>query len=262
MEILAAQFRRIITAVCMIIAFRNWPHIASVWLQQESINSTPADITAVTRVRVRLTVPATAPAMWPLIEVYALDIYRLQRFDLTGLHVLDIGAHVGAFSTAVCATYRGTTVSAFEPTPETYRYLLVNIAQNGFGHRIEPFNTAVSAQGGPVHFQVGGHADSTNRILAEASPRTISVPSITLATVLTSARKRFDVCKLDCEGEEYDLVESTSPDAWDGVQLLLLEFHGATGRSQKLLLSRLVSLGFRLALQAEYASSEMAWLYR
>ena len=215
-----------------------------------------------TRVGVRITAPDTAAAIWPVLEVYALHGYRLERFDLTDSNVLDVGAHIGAFSTAVCAAYRGTTVSAFEPTPETFQYLRRNIAQNGLASRIMPFNAAISPYGGPVPLHVAGPADSTNRILPAPSPGAISVPSIALTKALTCFGRHFDVCKLDCEGAEYDLLDATGPDAWDGVQLMLLEFHPVTGRTRNSLFSRLASLGFRVALHEEYAGSEMAWLSR
>jgi len=200
--------------------------------------------------------------MWPVLEVYALRTYRLERFDLMNANVLDIGAHVGAFSIAICSKYRGSTTTAFEPTPETFQYLTRNIANNDLAARIVPVNAAVSSRGAPVTFYVGGSANSTNSIFGDSSQATISVPSISLEAVLTGERRGFNVCKMDCEGAEYDLIEATPLHAWDRVRLILLEFHPVPGRNSAALMSRIGSLGFRLVLQEDYASSGMAWFSR
>lgn len=209
-----------------------------------------------------MTTPSLAAAMWPVLEVYALRTYRLERFELMNANVLDIGAHVGAFSLAICSTYRGSTTTAFEPTPETFQYLTRNIAQNDLAARITPVNAAVSSRGGPVTFHIGGYANSTNSILGDPSQATINVPSMALEAVLTREKRGFDVCKMDCEGAEYDLIEATPLRAWDRVRLILLEFHPVPGRKSSALISRIGSLGFRLVLQEDYAASGMAWFSR
>jgi FkbM family methyltransferase len=262
MRIPVAYFRRALTAACVIMGFRNWSQVIRSTFLGRSSTKLASDITMDTRIGIRITAPNVAGAMWPVLEVYALHTYRLERFDLADSNVLDVGAHVGAFSIAVCAAYRGTTVSAFEPTPETFHYLDRNIQENGLAGRIVPFNEAISRYGGPVSLRIQGSADSTNRIQSAPSRDAISVPSITLAQALSRTNRRFDVCKLDCEGAEYDLLEATDADAWDGVRLILLEVHPVNGRSRQSLFSRLQGLGFRVVLHEEYAASEMAWLSR
>jgi FkbM family methyltransferase len=252
--------RRAGTALCARIAFRNWLQLSIVtagWAHR------PADINLRTREGPILTAPATRAAVWPVLEVFGLHAYRFGDLDLTGLHVLDIGAHVGAFSVAICSAFRDTTVVSFEPAPDTYEYLKRNVEQNGFGSRITTHNVAVSDRTGRVHLAIGSAADSTNALVDAASAATLEVESVTLNEVLTAgAPHRFDVCKIDCEGAEYSLVDNTSPESWASIRFILLEYHPVVGKDWKDLESAFSALGFRVTAHERYPGSGMAWLQR
>lgn len=259
-RVIVPPIRRLLTLGACIQAFSNWLTVCLVLLRGPAARR--HDAVMVTRSGLHLRAPACAAALWPTIEVFALHAYRLSAFDLSGMHILDVGAHVGSFAVAACARYPGTTVAAYEPTPETFRYLVRNIEHNGFNARITAHNVAVTGGSGAAYLTTGDRADSTNVVSHVATPGTISVPSLTLDAAMRSGGRAVEVCKFDCEGGEYELLRLVEARTLSGVRYIFLEYHPMPGYSWDVIASRLVPLGFRLLRREEYLSSGMAWLAR
>ena len=129
-----------------------------------------------------------------------------------GAQVLEIGAHIGYFTTLACARAGDSgCVDAYEPHPRSYELLCANLRLNHFAHVARTFRQAVAATPGPVRlsaFEVNA-ASSTlstlpDRVLEEFGehPREIESEAVTLDEQYRGVRQRFDFVKIDAEGSE------------------------------------------------------------
>jgi hypothetical protein len=109
-------------------AFRNWLLVAVAGLLWRHVRLPRRDLTVVTRGGTRIVVALgnEAGALYPVLEVFAFSEYahdwRLEDEPC----VVDIGAHVGAFTLWLAERYPGLRAECFEPDPDAYRYLVRN----------------------------------------------------------------------------------------------------------------------------------------
>lgn len=145
-------------------------------------------------------------------SVYHLNEYDVPD-DLSGKIILDVGAHLGSF-TRLCVE-RGATVIAYEPDPESYRLLLLNTAHVAAG--VQAYNAAVSDVAGKARLRQIDDA-AGNSICWGHGQHIVSVVAF---DDLLAAHQPYLV-KLDCEGCEYPILESSD---LRGVSEILCEFH-------------------------------------
>ena len=129
------------------------------------------------------------------IRDYGLDQIELEDGDL----VVDVGANVGIVSLYLAKKFPNVRVIAFEPHPETFDYLKLNVEVNGVDVDIK--NVAVGDNGyvylaGDVNKNAGGIHSFGN----EGTP----VRSWTLSSVVFD--KPIALLKLDCEGAEWEIL--------------------------------------------------------
>ena len=143
--------------------------------------------------------------------------------------VIDIGANQGFFSCYAAA--RGTRVHAFEPSPDSCARLRANVDLNGFSDRVTISSVAVSATKGKVPFLcsdfLGGGANTIMRGHANALGQNFhaecEVETTAMSTVLERIPERVRLCKMDCEGSEYEIIRSISDPS--RIDSFAIEFH-------------------------------------
>lgn len=91
-------------------------------------------------------------------EVWSEDVYHLNGRDLRGRAVIDIGAHIGAFT--VRAAAKGARVLALEPFREAYDRLIVNLDRNGLTPSVAPLRAAAGPSDGPGSVFIGRMGDT------------------------------------------------------------------------------------------------------
>ena len=170
-----------------------------------------------------------------------------------GERVIDVGANVGLF--ALLAASRGAAVEAYEPHPETFRYLVENAAV----WDVRCHRAAVVArrpESGSVTLWLHPTHDSSHSLLdpgvVDEEPRseTLEVDAVTLGEAIGDG---CDLLKLDCEGAEFELIGATPAEALRRVRRLVAEVHGRAGDVGELR-ARLEDLGF--ATRIEIKSTE------
>lgn len=194
--------------------------------------------------------PNVAGARFPIYEINADDVYRMSEV-LDGLApdptVVDIGAHIGSFSTAVCAAVPGATVHAYEASPSTADWLERNVAVNNLGHRLLVHRSAVSDHRGSIELIDNGEASAHNGLTAPAdSGSLVTVPCVTFADIHAAAGGRIDVIKSDAEGAEYGVFLTSHPAHWTTVQRVVMEYHPVADHSLAELVGFFDSVGLRL----------------
>ena len=148
-------------------------------------------------------------------------------------HVIDIGANQGFFS--CYAASKGAHVYAFEPFPESCGRLRSNVERNGFSSRVTISQTAVcgvSAKatlrcsdflGGGANTIVEAHANALAKERGVEFGQTIQIETVSIDTILSSIPGRVRLCKMDCEGSEFDLIRSISDPSQ--IDSIAMEFH-------------------------------------
>ncbi|QBF29646.1 FkbM family methyltransferase [Thalassococcus sp. S3] len=156
-------------------------------------------------------------------KVFERDHYNLA--DLTGLRILDIGAHVGAFSCK--AAHRGAeSVVAVEPSPESFAILSTNTrALNSVSCRL----AALDAEDNRFVGVTGTMEGDAARVATDVShynTHDFIVPSVSLPTLAQAFDGRpVDLLKLDCQGAEWAAFRTTPAAFWDRVHEVIGEIH-------------------------------------
>lgn len=193
--------------------------------------------------------PNVAGARFPVYEINADDVYRLDEL-LGGLPdefvTVDIGAHIGSFSTAVCAAAPRATVHAYEALPSTADWLERNVAANDLGHRLHVHRQAVSEADGTLEFLDVGLASAHNGLTAPGEGTTVTIPCVSFDTVFEQVGGQIDVVKSDAEGAEYGFILTSRPEHWAGVQRVVMEYHPVDGYSLQDLVDFFAAVGLSL----------------
>ncbi len=166
-----------------------------------------------------------------LAEIFLDDCYVR---DLTLPHspvVIDVGGFIGDFSLYAVKRLNARRVIVCEPSPRNWVLLLKNIANNGYEDRIEPVNKAVT-DGGEVMMNVDAPDEYQCMVSAyypsEQPLRAVSGTS--LGQLLRDhALESVDLLKIDCEGGEYAILESTPADVLSRIRNIVFEYHDFDG---------------------------------
>jgi len=153
------------------------------------------------------------------------NVYKLQDLSFNpGDLIFDIGAHVGVVSCYLAKRWPDTQICAFEPMPDNYSRLMRNLQANKL-LIFTAINCAVTADGREVILS-GDHTANTGGYSAYSQgPDIVAVQSVSLSTFLEKHHiRRIALLKLDCEGAEYELLQSFP---WHAVTVdrLIMEVH-------------------------------------
>ena len=197
----------------------------------------------------RVVAPGYSGGWGAVFEVLISDAYRVRPLArrLGPLTIIDIGAHIGTFPVRVTMEAALGASVCVEASPVACSYLRRNLAANGASDRVTIVNAAAVGQpAGLVTMYECGEAHWATSMVPHPGAVEARVPSISFAEIRALAGARVDVCKLDCEGAEYDIVLGSPASSWNGIQNVVLEYHPIRGRSSRQLRTRLESLGFQM----------------
>jgi FkbM family methyltransferase len=179
------------------------------------------------------------------------DMYSkyLPGFNLRGsVSVLDLGANGGGFP--LMLKVQGVAVgraACVELNPMTYLRLGLNLASN-FGSSAVAINAGVCSWPEGSEIQLASVRGSTMTSISEDRPDS-AIPLVSVSTTtLDSLYKRYfndgfiDICKIDIEGAEYEILESTPDDVFQKIRYILVELHDPVRTPAYL--KRIGALGF------------------
>jgi FkbM family methyltransferase len=225
--------------------FANWPTLLGD-MGRELVGRGSPTLTFVTRDGLTLSCPNIPGARLPLYEQFADDCYDMQwllePFHGRDIHVLDIGAHIGAFSCRLAALHPAARIDSYEPSPDTVTYLRGNVERNGLADRVGVHAQALAAEEGTAQLDDNSGASVHNGLIrnderlvhgddALAQRHTITVETTTFEKALADAGGCVELVKMDCEGGEYGLVYASSPESWASVERVVMEHHPVDGES-------------------------------
>ncbi len=161
--------------------------------------------------------------MWR--QVYVENEYQVT--DLTGKTVLDVGGHVGSFA-AKCIDAGASLVVSVEPTPntvDTYGKVLADGIREGKVRLVKAAAWTCNGVGKLVMYPNGeGETSGNSLVMYEGDGVPCNLVDINELISVHSP----NVLKLDCEGAEYQIIESLI--LADKIDTVLVEFHNVQSR--------------------------------
>lgn len=151
-------------------------------------------------------------------EIFQQNVYGVNRSEIEGKVVFDIGANVGYF-TLQCIELAAKHIISVEAQPFIFEAgLLQNVKESPL---VTPINRAVmNVDRGVVHIPNLHHG---SKIGAEGDP----VVTTTLDSLVEQYGVHEDmVLKLDVEGSEFDILLSSSAKTMRRFNVLYMELHG------------------------------------
>ena len=161
-----------------------------------------------------------------IYEVWGMKEYENEHFTINSSDVImDIGAHIGAFSVWAAQKAVSGQVFAFEPNPENYALLEENKKLNDLTN-IHTFNSAVSEIRGQAKLFTSDFHNMTHSFFEEGTRDNILVPTISLADIFEEYRlEKVHFLKIDAEGAEYQIILNTPARILQRIDKIFIEYH-------------------------------------
>jgi len=192
---------------------------------------------------------------------YMLPEWKLEPTDV----VIDVGANKGICTLWAAPQVPLGRVISLEPAP-IFEVLAANVERNRLAN-VTALNMAVGLPDGQLDLIAYPHgvdgvshgADLklprvTSFFLSRAKTKHITVGTISIRQILeTYEIDRVKLLKIDCEGGEYDIFSTMSPDDWSRIQFVALEFHRFSKlRTESWLLDQLHMNGFQTTAHSSF----------
>jgi FkbM family methyltransferase len=156
--------------------------------------------------------------------------------------VVDIGGNLGFFSYhALCCDAK--QVYCFEPSPECYNTIIKNYNMPNL--KVEEL--AVGSTNGDISFNVNLNSSlSSSSFLIGENSRTITCKSVNLNDYVKENNiEKIDYLKIDCEGAEYEIIESLDEKyLTNNIDKICLEYHLNKNGELNNILEKLKKCGF------------------
>ena len=164
--------------------------------------------------------------------------------DVTGRKILDLGAFTG--DSAVSFAVRGAKeVYACEANPNMINIINYNITDNKLQNKVKVLHCFVGdkdSDDSDFYFDEQNMVNRSAKLKLHAINS--KVPTVSLATLI----KRYGVVdgclKMDIEGAEYEVIESTSLSTLRKFRQMQIDFHKIDNRNYKSIKNKLEEAGF------------------
>ncbi len=157
-------------------------------------------------------------------EVWRVKVYTKYRGIRRGDYVVDIGANVGLFSIFAALSEKDVLVYAYEPMEEAFKIFKANVQINNLESKVFLFKKGVGqARRRAMLYKSEGKFGSASIfkenlvVFDHRSKKEIFIPEdkikseiveIIDANSIWKNNGHFNFVKMDCEGAEYEILES------------------------------------------------------
>ncbi len=156
-----------------------------------------------------------------LTEVFLEGSYNLLSPTNKKIAVIDIGMNVGITSLFYASKNQVEKVFSFEPFTPTYNMALNNIKLNtSFSHKLQPSNFGLAKEEKEMQVSfslkqkgrmgLNGIPQKSTVIKNNFTQQTIQLKPVAgqFSSIKEKVKDNFVVCKMDCEGAEYELIDA------------------------------------------------------
>jgi FkbM family methyltransferase len=237
-------------------AIRNWNDYVSLYFGK--IKSEHVILETRNGIKIRLRVNSTD--LMAFTHVWLLKEYERPGFEIKDNDtIIDIGGHIGLFALYSSQFCKSGKIYCFEPIKENFDMLKSNIELNHISNII-PTNTAVSKDDGMVTIYL--NEDEAGHSMYVTGTKSVQAKSISLQTIFDS--NNIDSCdflKLDCEGEEYAIMDSLPSTYYEKIKKMCIEYHFVDTKPQ--LLEKLIKKleTFSYDIKTRMILSDIGFLY-
>ncbi|MEY4385625.1 MAG: hypothetical protein RLY20_908 [Verrucomicrobiota bacterium] len=201
-----------------------------------------------------------------LTGTMAVVFIRREYGSARGLKtVLDIGANMGCYALYAADAGPEAKIYCYEPEQKNFEQLKQNVAHNKLEARIATINCAVAGNSGDRDLAVGDALLNSFHIIPTHA-RNQRVSCVTIREIIKAHKlEAIDMLKMNCEGAEYEILESCTPEEFEHIRRIRLEYHnlGQPGRDGESLARLLESKGYRIERFSIYrGGSGFIWATR
>ena len=168
--------------------------------------------------------------LFVLREIFVDETYRdlLPLLPAGPVRAVDVGANLGSFAVWLHRTHGLSEGYCFEPDPTSFGLCRFNLLQNGCS-RVTAVEAAVGGVAREVAMRVNTTRPGGQGIYQRSGGdggEVQSVRVVAFAEWLKSIEGTFDVLKLDCEGAEWEILETAPAELWHRFRIVIAEIHG------------------------------------
>lgn len=206
------------------------------------------------KLRTRSTDLMALTNVW-LVEEYSGSNFRINANDI----IIDIGAHIGLFTLYASQYCKNGTIFCFEPVDENYDILVDNITQNNLKN-VKPFKSAVSKSESTI--TIYRNKDEAGHSMFSFTSHALKVDSISLKKIIDeNSVNQCNLIKIDCEGAEYEIIESLPLEYFKKISKLIIEYHFADSKPKLVndLKTKLMTASFKISTVSH--SSDIGLIY-
>ena len=223
--------------------FKNWYIYPKVYYKL--INDKFVIFKTKTGLRIKIRVRSTD--LMALTNVWMINEYDIENFKInTNDIIIDIGAHIGLFSLLVSQLCKTGKILSFEPVRENFDLLVSNLKLNHI-ENVLPFNMAISKNLDKLNLFLND--DQSAHSIFPKSSESISVESTSLQKIFEENKiSSCKLLKLDCEGAEYEIIDSLPSEYLNKIQNIVMEYHSADTKPElvKNLIQKIKNAGFKI----------------
>ena len=157
--------------------------------------------------------------VWILKE-YEVKEFEIRRNDL----IIDVGGHVGLFALYASLKCLEGKIISIEPHPQNFSLLQENINSNDF-LKTKLVNKAITNSNKGIKLFIDSLDDSAHSIYG-IGEKSIMIKSSTLIDIMNESNfSKCDLLKMDCEGAEFEIMQSLSNNELLKIEKICLEYH-------------------------------------
>jgi FkbM family methyltransferase len=191
---------------------------------------------------------------WEINHLFLDDPYCLRSLNSNEVSkVIDVGANIGFFSILARHYFPEATIDAYEPSESVFPFLAKNLS----GLDVNLFRAGVGRNAGCGDV-VEGETSLFNTIRFRDHGE---IPIVSISQAVTRIGREVDLCKLDCEGAEWEILEDTA--FLNQVRYLAIEYHPDPDghRDIEWLIGRLRGAGFSIKSLRESETSGVGQVF-
>jgi FkbM family methyltransferase len=177
-------------------------------------------------------------------DMYSRYFHHLSKVG--PLRVLDLGANGGGLPLALW--HHGFAlgeVACVEMNPATFTRLQFNLLANAQSTRVHLIHGAAFSTDGELTLNLG-QGSTGDTLFAANEGSQVTIPTLTLDSLIgrSLGDGEIDLCKIDIESAEHDLLLEGPIGRLRQVRYLIIEIHPRVGRTRAALVAHILEQGF------------------
>lgn len=204
-------------------------------------------VTLETKTGIKIRLRTNSTDLMAFIHVWLIQEYSRQGFEIKENDIIvDIGAHIGLFALYASQSCKKGKIYCFEPVKLNFDLLIGNLELNKT-QNITPFNLAVSENAEKIKIFI--NQDDAGHSMFVPSDKFIEANSISIKQIFDQNNiEKCNFLKLDCEGAEYEIIDSLPQNYFDKIEKMIIEYHFANTKPALLenLTKKLESLSYKV----------------